>query len=67
MCEHDEKKKYKELFIVPSTDAGTQPFTMMIKAMDTVPAKMTMEGSLRPEDQACITVFKSCDNATIIA
>ena len=67
MCQHDEKKKNKELFVVPSSDAGAQPFAMMIKTMDTVPAEMAMEGSFRSENQACITVFKSCNYATTIA
>ncbi len=62
-----KKKKNKEFFVVSPSDTVTQPFTMMIKTMDTVPVEMAMESSLRSEDQACIAIFKSCDNASIVA
>jgi hypothetical protein len=54
---YNTRQKYDEACVISSSNTGTQPLTVMIKAVYTIPTKVTVKGAFRSEYLACVTEF----------
>ena len=54
----DRKEVYEVGFVVPPSDAGAQPFAMVVKLVDTIATVMAMEGPLWPKDQTSVAILE---------
>lgn len=53
------QQEHEERLVVPTTDARSQPFAVMIESVCAIPTKMTVKCSFWSEYQTSVTILKS--------
>ena len=55
----EEQNEPEKVVVVPPTDTGSQPRTVMVEFHNAVVAQVAVGSLLRSKDKACLTILES--------